>query len=83
MPVGVPSELARRRPDVRAAEASLHAATASIGVSVAQLFPSLSLSGQFGVRNSDASYLDRWSSNFYSFGPSITLPIFREGWFPA
>ncbi|MCK8155146.1 efflux transporter outer membrane subunit [Erwinia amylovora] len=79
VPVGVPSELARRRPDVRAAEASLHAATASIGVSVAQLFPSLSLSGQFGVRNSDASYLDRWSSNFYSFGPSITLPIFQGG----
>ncbi|AUX72223.1 efflux transporter outer membrane subunit [Erwinia pyrifoliae] len=77
--VGVPSELARRRPDVRAAEASLHAATASIGVSVAQLFPSLSLSGQFGMRNSDASYLDNWSSHFYSFGPSVTLPIFQGG----
>lgn len=77
--VGVPSELARRRPDVRAAEASLHAATANIGVSVAQLFPSLSLSGQFGMRNSDASYLDNWSSHFYSFGPSVTLPIFQGG----
>lgn len=79
VPVGVPSELARRRPDVREAEASLHAATASIGVSVAQLFPSLSLTGQFGVRNSDASYLDNWSSHFYSYGPSVTIPIFQGG----
>ncbi|MFK8256675.1 efflux transporter outer membrane subunit [Erwinia sp. AnSW2-5] len=79
VPVGVPSELARRRPDVREAEASLHAATANIGVSVAQLFPSLSLTGQFGMRNSDASYLDNWSSHFYSYGPSVTIPIFQGG----
>ncbi|QGU88256.1 efflux transporter outer membrane subunit [Erwinia sorbitola] len=79
VPVGVPSELARRRPDVREAEASLHAATANIGVSVAQLFPSLSLTGQFGMRNSDASYLDNWSSHFYSFGPSVTIPVFQGG----
>lgn len=79
IPVGVPSELARRRPDVRQAEARLHAATANIGVSVAQLFPSFSLTGQFGMRNSDASYLDNWSSNFYSYGPSVTIPIFQGG----
>ncbi|MGY3000883.1 NodT family efflux transporter outer membrane factor (OMF) lipoprotein [Ewingella americana] len=79
VPVGVPSQLARRRPDVRKAEADLHAATANIGVSVAQMFPSISLTGQFGMRNSDASYLDNWSSNFYSFGPSVTLPIFQGG----
>jgi len=79
VPVGVPSELARRRPDVREAEASLHAATANIGVSVAQLFPSLSLTGQFGMRNSDASSLDNWSSHFYSYGPSVTIPIFQGG----
>ncbi|XUK72745.1 NodT family RND efflux system outer membrane lipoprotein [Erwinia rhapontici] len=84
VPVGVPSELARRRPDVREAEASLHAATANIGVSVAQLFPSLSLTGQFGMRNSDASYLDNWSSHFYSYGPSVTIPIFQGGgWYPV
>lgn len=77
--VGIPATLARRRPDVREAEASLHAATASIGVSIAELFPSISLTGQFGMRNSEASYLDNWSSHFYSFGPSITLPIFQGG----
>ncbi|MBU9831221.1 efflux transporter outer membrane subunit [Rahnella sp. FC061912-K] len=79
VPVGVPSQLARRRPDVRKAEADLHAATANIGVSVAQLFPSISLTGQFGMRNTDASYLDNWSSHFYSIGPSVTVPIFQGG----
>ncbi len=79
VPVGVPSELARRRPDIRQAEASLHAATASIGVSVAQLFPSFSLTGQIGVRNTHANYLDNWSSSFWSVGPSLSIPIFQGG----
>ncbi|MGI4983693.1 MAG: efflux transporter outer membrane subunit, partial [Janthinobacterium lividum] len=79
IPVGVPSTLARRRPDVRQAEASLHAATANIGVSVASLFPSVSLTGQFGLRNTQASYLTRWASHFYSFGPSVSVPIFEGG----
>ncbi|MCU5772969.1 efflux transporter outer membrane subunit [Erwiniaceae bacterium BAC15a-03b] len=79
VPVGVPSTLARRRPDVRQAEASLHAATANIGVSVAQLFPSFSLTGEFGMRNTHPGYLDNWSSNFYSFGPGISIPVFQGG----
>ncbi|KKW51586.1 RND transporter [Pantoea ananatis] len=77
--VGIPSTLARRRPDIRQAEAKLHAQTAEIGVSVAQLFPSLSLTGQLGVRNTDASYLDDWSSHFYSVGPSLSIPLFQGG----
>lgn len=77
--VGVPAELARRRPDIQEAEATLHARTAEIGVSVAQLFPDISLTGQLGVRNTDASYLDDWSSHFYSIGPGISLPIFQGG----
>lgn len=79
VPVGIPSTLARRRPDIRQAEATLHAQTAEIGVSVAQLFPSLSLTGQLGVRNTDVSYLDNWSSHFYSYGPSLSIPIFQGG----
>ncbi|PLR31689.1 RND transporter [Chimaeribacter californicus] len=79
VPVGVPAELARRRPDVRRAEANLHAATAEIGVSVAQMFPSLSLTGQVGMRNTDVDYLTDWSSHFYSYGPQISLPIFQGG----
>lgn len=76
---GIPSTLARRRPDVREAEANLHAATAQIGVSVAQLFPSLSLTGQFGLRNSETNWLTDWSSHFYSFGPQVSIPIFQGG----
>ncbi len=79
VPTGIPSTLARRRPDVREAEANLHAATAQIGVSVAQLFPSVSLSGQFGLRNSEASWLTDWSSHFYSVGPQVSIPIFQGG----
>ncbi|CAD6518630.1 efflux transporter outer membrane subunit [Paraburkholderia metrosideri] len=79
VPVGLPSTLARRRPDIRRAEASLHAATANVGVAVAQFYPDVSLTGQVGTRATSASYLSRWSSLFYSFGPSISLPIFQGG----
>lgn len=79
VPVGVPSTLARRRPDIRRAEASLHAATANVGVAVAQFYPDISLTGQVGTRATQASGLTHWSSLFYSFGPSISLPIFQGG----
>ncbi len=77
--VGVPSSLARRRPDIREAEAQLHAATANIGVAVASFYPDISLTGNLGLRALDASYLTNWASHFYSIGPSISLPIFEGG----
>jgi multidrug efflux system outer membrane protein len=77
--VGVPSALARRRPDVREAEAQLHAATANVGVAVASFYPDVSLTGSFGLRALDASFLTNWASSFYSFGPSVSLPIFQGG----
>lgn len=77
--VGVPSSLVRRRPDIRNAEAALHAATAQIGVSVASFFPQISLSGTLGLRNTDTRYLFDWASKFYAAGPSISVPIFRGG----
>jgi multidrug efflux system outer membrane protein len=55
--VGVPSTLARRRPDIREAEAQLHAATAGIGVAVADFYPDISLTGSLGLRATDASFL--------------------------
>ncbi|MEQ5844392.1 efflux transporter outer membrane subunit [Paraburkholderia megapolitana] len=79
VPVGLPSALARRRPDIRRAEANLHAATADVGVAVAQFYPDISLSGQIGTRATNASDLSRWSHLFYSFGPSVSLPIFQGG----
>lgn len=77
--VGVPSTLARRRPDIREAEARLHASTANVGVAMASFYPDISLTGNFGLRAVDASYLTNWASDFYSFGPSISLPIFQGG----
>jgi NodT family efflux transporter outer membrane factor (OMF) lipoprotein len=79
VPVGLPAALARRRPDVRQAEAQLHAVTAQVGVAVAQLFPDISLTGQFGFRATEASYLTRWASHFFSVGPQVSLPIFEGG----
>ena len=81
---GIPSTLARRRPDVREAEANLHAATAQIGVSVAELFPSFTLSGQFGLRNSESNWLTDWSSHFYSLARRFPYRFSRAvGWSPA
>ena len=77
--LGVPSGLARRRPDIRQAEAQLHAATAGVGVAVASFYPDVSLTGNLGIRATDASYLTRWASHFYSAGPSLSLPIFQGG----
>ncbi len=77
--IGLPSTLARRRPDIREAEAQLHAATAGVGVAVANFYPDISLTGSIGLRATDASYLTNWASLFYSAGPSISLPIFEGG----
>ncbi len=79
IPVGLPSTLARRRPDIRNSETALHAATAQIGVSVASLFPDVSLTGTYGVRNIGTKYLFDWQSKFYTYGPSVSLPIFHGG----
>ncbi len=77
--IGLPSTLARRRPDIRQAEAQLHAATANVGVAVASFYPDISLTGNLGIRATDASYLTNWASHFYSAGPSLSLPIFQGG----
>ena len=73
---GVPSDVARRRPDIRRAEARLHAATADIGVAVADLYPRITLTGSFVQQSLRASDLSEWGSRQWSVGPSISLPIF-------
>ena len=79
VPLGLPATLARRRPDIRNSEAALHAATAQVGVSVASMFPDISLSGTYGLRNTSTGYLFDWASRFYTFGPSVSIPIFHGG----
>ncbi len=79
IPLGIPSELARRRPDVRAAEDQLHAATANIGVAVGSFYPSVQLNGAVGFDALDIKNLYKGSSLQYSLGPSVSLPIFAGG----
>jgi NodT family efflux transporter outer membrane factor (OMF) lipoprotein len=76
VPLGIASELARRRPDIRAAEAKLHAATANTGVAVANFYPSVKLNGTVGFNALDLKNLFKGSSLQYVFGPSLSVPIF-------
>ena len=79
VPIGLPSELLRRRPDIRRAERELAAATARIGVATADLFPSFSLTGAVGQLSTDISNIGSSGSTFYSIGPTIRWPIFDAG----
>ncbi|MBV9654002.1 MAG: efflux transporter outer membrane subunit [Acetobacteraceae bacterium] len=79
VPVGLPSELARRRPDIVQAEAQLHAATADIGVAVANFYPSVTLSGSLGIQALRFKDLGNWDARQYSLGPAITVPLFEGG----
>ena len=79
IPVGLPSELLQRRPDIRRAEAALHAATARIGVAVAEQFPRLSLGAAIGTRNSDSGDFAGLATNYWSAGGAVTAPIFEGG----
>ena len=79
VPIGLPADLARRRPDIRKAEASLHAATAEIGIAVASLFPRLTLTGSAGFQSETIGQLAQWASRFASFGPTLELPMFDLG----
>ncbi len=79
VPVGVPSELLRRRPDIRQAEAQLHAATADIGVATADFYPSVTLSASFGLQALQFANLFKWDARQYAAGPGINVPIFQGG----
>jgi NodT family efflux transporter outer membrane factor (OMF) lipoprotein len=76
---GVPSELLRRRPDIRQAERELSAAVARVGVATADLYPRFSLSGQFSLQSSDTEKLVTGDSVSFGIGPAIRWPIFHAG----
>jgi NodT family efflux transporter outer membrane factor (OMF) lipoprotein len=77
--LGLPSDLARRRPDIAAAEARLHAATARIGVAVADLYPRVTLGAGLGFESAGSERFGEWGSRQWHIGPAITLPIFDNG----
>ena len=75
LPAGLPSDLLRRRPDIRRAERELAASTARIGVSTAELFPKFSLTGSFGYQATKLEDLPQESSNFWRIGPTFRWSI--------
>jgi NodT family efflux transporter outer membrane factor (OMF) lipoprotein len=77
VPPGVPSELLRRRPDVRAAERQLAASTADIGVAVADLYPRISLTAAPALVSTALSSLLEWGSRSFSVGTAVDWPLFN------
>ncbi len=76
---GLPSDLVKRRPDIRRAEAALHAATAGIGVAKTSFLPRITLTGDAGFQARQLDDLDGWNAHRFSIGPAISLPIFQGG----
>ena len=79
LPVSLPSDLVRQRPDIRAAEAQLHSASAQIGVATANLFPRITLSGSYGFAANDPRLLFDARSIIWNFGAGLLQPLFRGG----
>lgn len=79
LPISLPSYLVRQRPDVRASEALLHAATAKIGVATANLFPQFNITGNKGWEAAVASQLFTPGNKIWSIAGQITQPIFHGG----
>jgi len=77
--VGLPSDLLKRRPDIRRTEAQLVAATARIGEAKADLFPRFVLTGTAGRQATQLHDLTLGAGNFFSAGPGISLPLFTGG----
>ena len=79
VPVGLPSDLARRRPDIQAAEARLHAAVAQQGVALAELYPKVTLTASGGTQSESLTHLLDWASRFGVIEPQVQVPLFDAG----
>jgi NodT family efflux transporter outer membrane factor (OMF) lipoprotein len=79
LPLSLPSELVRRRPDILAAEAQLHADSAAIGVATAQLYPSITLSASLAQESLALASLFQSASRVWSVGSSLEAPLYRGG----
>jgi NodT family efflux transporter outer membrane factor (OMF) lipoprotein len=79
IPIGVPSQLLERRPDIAASERSMAAANAQIGIATAAYYPNLTLSGSAGFESSAIKNLLTWPSRFWSVGSTLSETVFDAG----
>lgn len=79
VPAGLPSSLLTRRPDIRQASQAVAAASARVGVAVAQRYPSISLTGALGGASTQLSSLFSGPNRTWLFGPTLTMPLFDGG----
>jgi NodT family efflux transporter outer membrane factor (OMF) lipoprotein len=79
VPVGLPSELLKRRPDIRRAERQMAAATARIGSAEADLFPKFALTGGVGLDSTSTGSLFDWQSRYFFISPTVTWRVFDSG----
>jgi NodT family efflux transporter outer membrane factor (OMF) lipoprotein len=79
VPLGLPSDLLRQRPDIRRSERQMAAANARIGVAKAELLPKFYLTGAAGLQSIEASDFFDAGSRYWSLGPTIRWPIFNAG----
>jgi NodT family efflux transporter outer membrane factor (OMF) lipoprotein len=79
VPLGMPSQLLQRRPDIMRSERQLASATALVGAAVADWFPKFSLTGSYSWQATKAAHLFSDANNFWDIGPSVTWPIFDAG----
>ncbi len=79
IPIGIPSQVLMRRPDVLQVEAQLHSATANVGMATANLFPKITLTSEFGFESSQLSSLLSGDSSYWELLGGITQPLFNAG----
>ncbi len=79
LPISMPSALVRQRPDIRAAEATLHNTSAQIGVATANLYPQVTITGNYGWENTVLSSLINPNNKAWAIGPAVTESIFNGG----
>jgi NodT family efflux transporter outer membrane factor (OMF) lipoprotein len=79
LPVSLPSELVRQRPDILASEAQLHAASAAIGVATAQLYPDITLSASYAQEAAALHTLFNPSASVFNVGANLLAPVFHGG----
>lgn len=79
IPVGLPSELAQRRPDICQAQARMHMAAANVGVAEGDFYPRIVLSGNVGFQSMQLADFGSWGSRAFGMGPQLSVPIFEGG----